>query len=152
MFSKIFGETRKNEKAGYVIVLIIKKIFSCIPQTKWQEQTTQEMFEFGLKCLLDSRVKVRKTMTVVMNNIFQNVLPRFPYIKEKLRKFALQYLTKEENLKGNVFNLLYFLNSSLRYLPIDVITDIISSFYKLLLLELDQISTHIFLCIEVNSS
>ena len=32
---KIFGRTKKDEKAGQVIILIVKKIFSCIPITKW---------------------------------------------------------------------------------------------------------------------
>jgi hypothetical protein len=65
-----------------------------------------------------------------------------------MKHFAIKFLTEEHNLKGNVFYLLYFLNSSLRYLPIDVITEIIEAFFKLLNLERDKISTHVYLCIE----
>lgn len=106
------------------------------------------MFEFSLKALLDTRIKVRKTMTTIMNNIFQTILPHFPYIGERMRVFAKKYLTRKSNLKGNIFYFLYFLNSSLRYLPIKLITEIIEAFFKLLMLERDKISTHVYLCIE----
>jgi len=56
------------------------------------------------------------------------------------------------SLHGKVFYLIYFFNSSLKNLPIDVITDIIEAFFKLLKLEKDKLSTHVFLCIEVKSN
>ena len=87
-------------------------------------------------------------MTAIMNRIFQDILPHFPYIKEQMRLFVKKYLTHPSNLKGNVFYLLYFLNSSLRYLPIDVISEIIDSFLSLLKFERDKISIHVYLCIE----
>ena len=140
--------TKSDDLAGKVVVVALKRIFQCVPRSRWENEKTQKMFEFALEALLDPRLKVRKTMTQIMNSIFKDILPHFPYIKERLRLFALKFLTNESTLKGNVFYLIYFLNSSLRFLPIDLITEIIEAFFNLLKMERDKISTHVYLCIE----
>ena len=39
---------KKDELAGKIVVLALKRIFNCIPDLRWEHENTQEMFEFAL--------------------------------------------------------------------------------------------------------